>query len=335
MRPSRLFKTGALLLALAVVRAGGQVCIPTPAGPEDLAAHPDDPARFIVSCDPRREAHGTGVLVQVDLAAGTVTALERVDGTNLPAFRPHGISVVRGEDGATRVYVISHEAPRSQAVLRYAWEGAQLILEERILAPAYLRSPNDLLALPDGTLFVANDYGPGKGSFLWRNLRGARNCNVARRGPDGAWTNFATRLRMANSLATDGRELFVSTTRGGEILAYPLAGGAPRVVARKLGSLDNLSWSSDRQLLVARHPSNWRFYLHALGWRRTAPSEVWRIDPAAARPPARIFADNGERISAVSVAVEAPGPVLMLGQIFGDHLLVVTNQVPTTRAPAK
>lgn len=267
-------------------------------------------------------------------------------------FHPHGISLVRPDDPsdneATRLYVVQHHSEEDGTVSADAPPSARhtievfrvaedLVWEERLEAPEvpFLRKPNDLVALPDGRIYVTNPpLADEMVKAAWRGVEKA----VVWRDRQGKWHASGHELRMAypNGIAVDRRRerLFVADTVKKHVRVFRLApDGSPAIELAPIpvgSGVDNLSWSEDgTTVYVASHPSLSRFLRHQRDVQevepdrrvRPSPSEVFAIRLGGSAPRVeRIFADPGHRISAASVAVEVDEH-LYLGQVFEQGVL--------------
>jgi sugar lactone lactonase YvrE len=152
-------------------------------------------------------------------------------------------------------------------------------------------------------------------------ILGLRRSTVVYYDGLGSWSTAAERLAMANSVAIDGEMVYVSATRANQVYAYRASEDGRLLDRRRLARVrgpDNLILD-DKTLLVAAHLNTLAFMRHARDPAKRSPSTVYALQlPSGARE--TVFADDGSRISAASVAVLYQG-MLYLGQIFEDFLL--------------
>lgn len=317
-------------------------------GPEDLEVDtrvPSAPRLLISSQDRRPEPLPQGAIFS--LAAGDdrprrLPLLGR-DGCS---FHPHGISLVVG-DGTSYLYVINHhdaadirptagclagagDVAKVSSVEVFRVESDALHFLTRLADPEKVTNPNDLVALPDGTVWVTNPADSRLGQvwegFLGRN-HGSRlvsfDCSQSpgRPGCLGTWTAGPQFGAYLNGIAerNGGAELFVASTAENRIYQLDSATGALRVLAEVAGP-DNLSWESDRRdrLLVAGHPDLRKFLQHRASARTPSPSQITEIDLATGGE--QVYGDDGGRISTASVAVRLRDSWL-LGQVFEPFVL--------------
>ncbi len=329
-------------------------------GPEDLVADPVHHGWLLVSSQDRRtkpKPPGAIWWVPVD-PAKRARALALL-GRDKCSFHPHGIDVVKDRQGRWLLYVINHHdasdrSPRRgcfpAATLDGAGSGPVTSIEvfevearrlrflQRLADPAVLTHANDLVALPDGDLWVT-DPPRGKLATLLdaTGLRPSSKIDhfdcVARSDGRcrGTWKTAPIvaaggehpKIPEANGIAyracpaapagsTRGacRDLlYVSAGAGGAIQPFEVtAEGWLRplpVIPLPCGTNpDNLTWEDDKHnaILAAAHPDLRRFVQHSLSPEVPSPSEVVRV-PLDGSCPVRIFRDEGGLISAASVAL--------------------------------
>lgn len=285
-------------------------------GPEDIVV---DGARLLVACGDHR--HGEyGEIWQVDPATGAAAVLPRVGEPDRFAFHPHGIDLV-----GDVLYVVNHDSDALHGIAVYRVTESELRFE-RVLRDDVLTSPNDVAAMPDGSLYVTNDYGRGaQQSGRW--LSGAGASTVAHYSPANGWRVAASDLQFANgiAIAPDGQVL-VAQTRGHDLLAFDRAPDGALINRRQvtvgLWGADNLSITPDGDVLVTGNTRPLSMALHRAASVWASPVSIWRVTVG---PPARrtvVFEDDGLAISGATVAVELGGR-LYIGQAFGSYVYVV------------
>lgn len=295
-------------------------------GPEDIELDLSGPAaRLIVSAVERRKAAQGAIFaipVGQDGALGAPRALEVVGRDDTP-FVPHGISLV-GE-AKPRLYVINHIARDRHAVEVFRLDGERLAFVDRLTSPL-LTTPNDLVTLADGQIYVTNT-GRTSGIAGALALLLVRRLGSVVHHKDGRWTEVATGIAFANgiALAPDGGALYVAGTRDKALYVFRrdprtgTLGAESRTIVIGSG-VDNLTWTDGNTLVLAAHPSLFPFVLHASGVRQRSPSEVYRVDVSGARAPELVFADDGTRVSAASTAILWRDRLYM-GQVFSPGVI--------------
>lgn len=305
-------------------------------GPEDFAL--DDVTyggrrpRLIVSSqerrstDPNGEFLEPGFIYSVPLSRnGEFETPERMSFVNRDdyPFHPHGLSLVEGPEGL-ELYVINHALKQSHSIEVFRVRRDELVFVRR-LRSKLLVSPNDLVALPDGMLYISNDrLGAGVSAALCDYF--AFGCgNVVHYSPaENLWRVAATDISFANGVEVRGDRLYVAGTMDQGIHVYQRDAFTGRVGAKTafydIGSgVDNLIWENDNQVLVAAHPDIFAFLDHVGDADNHSPSEVYRVDALTGRSQ-RIFADDGRLIDASATALMYAGR-LFVTQVFDPELV--------------
>ncbi|MDX1996135.1 MAG: hypothetical protein SF066_00335 [Thermoanaerobaculia bacterium] len=322
-------------------------------GPEDLELETRDSgtARLLISSQDRRpDPLPQGAIYGLGASDDRPRRLPLV-GRDGCSFHPHGMSLVV-HDGKSYLYVINHhdeadtrpgagclagakDLAKVSSVEVFQVEQEALRFLTRLADPEKLTNPNDLVALPDGTVWVTN---PADGFAAVREGLFRRNvdsrlvhftCTLppAKPGCPGKWEEgprFGTYLNGIGE-RNEGQELFVASTAEGRIYRLETASAraesssGPEVLAEVAGP-DNLSWAdaTRTRLLVAGHPSLRSFLQHKASARAPSPSQVTELDLASGSKP--VFEDDGGQISAASVAVRV-GDSWFFGQVFEPFVL--------------
>ncbi len=305
-------------------------------GPEDFVL--DDVTyggrrpRLIVSSqerrrtDPNGEFLEPGTIYAVPLSRNgefeTPEAFTFVNRDDYP-FHPHGFDLVESTEGLL-LYVINHALQQSHSIEVYGVRRDELVFLRR-LRSTLLVSPNDLLALPDGTLYISNDR-------LQTGLSGALcdyfafGCgNVVHYSPaENLWRVAAADISFANGVEASEDRLFVAGTMDMGIHVYQRDAFTGRVGAKtafyEIGSgVDNLIWEDETRLLVAAHPDIFAFLDHVEDENKHSPSEVYRVEAFTGRSQ-RIFADDGKLIDASATALMYAGR-LFVSQVFDPEIV--------------
>jgi arylesterase/paraoxonase len=301
-------------------------------GPEDIevdtsAAGP----RLIVSSLERRTAKAEGAIFAVPLPEGGPIQPFEIVGRDNVRFSPHGISLVYSE--GWRLYVINHVSPCCHVIEIFEVKGSQLIFVDR-LASTLLRSPNDLVALADGQIYVTN-MGWTRGLLgLLGLLFAVPNGNVVHY-KDGRWTVAADGIAYANGIAINrsGDTLYVAATREKAIAVFPRNRETgtldPRVESIDIGSgVDNLSWADSNTLIAAAHPKLLALARHSRDKAHVAPSQIYSVSVRSPDGEPRVklvYEDNGCAVSAASTGIQWNG-ALYMGQIFNRGITVCRSR---------
>ena len=313
-----------LTVACATAAASDTVVYDGMLGPEDMVLdlYHGEP-RLLVSSSDRSLGAAPGEIYALSTVTGDVAALPRKGEPEGLAFNPHGLDLVGNPADGVSLYVITHWIENDiehHAVLRYSVTDDHLHFE-RLYESDLLVSPNDLSALPDGTMYVSNDSS-GAGGMLELILSLKRSTVVYYDGTE--WTVAAERIAMANGIVALPDRVYVAATRENRIYEYRRdAGGlltGKRVLARVKGP-DNMSVSG-ASLIVASHAKSIALarHLSAEGSRPLSPTNIYRIDPTTGSRTS-LFSDTGKAISAASVGVEQGR--LYIGQIMEPFVLSV------------
>lgn len=298
--------------------------VPTGSGPEDMVIDTFNGApRLLISSYERRKPADHGDIYAFDIRTGAMRVLPRTnEPENLAAFKPHGIDI-RHDRGITELYVILHD-PHNRGNRLENGVGIYRVYRNGLRMTAFLEdarclwSPNDLSVLPDGGIYLTNDYKSDLDLYL------RRKCSeIAYYDPQtGKWRIVASGLAFANGIYATPARVYVSTTLGNRILSYSRnqdgSLGEPRTVTKLKGG-DNIM-PYGRYLLVCAHFDDFAFMRHAKDAKNPSPSVVFRIDPATGDKKA-IFADSGRDISAASTALIF-GKKLYISQVFDPFILV-------------
>lgn len=314
-------------------------------GIEDLVFHP--PSRtLILSAHDRwadAEAAADAPMGLFAVPAGDLMAAERALAHRIGpapasglARRPHGVALRDFGDGDWRLAVIDHRAlqrertPDGRAgtvieTFRVAADGS--LTPGRVVEGA-LCPANDLDWIDRDRLIVTIDR-DNCGGFrrfmeLSLGLHEGRLIEVDLRG--GPPQLLAEDLGFPNGVGVRGDEVFVAFSREERLARYVRdeAGSLTELDSLPTdGGGDNLSWDSKGRLLLAIHPSVWRFGLYSLrvpGFA-AAPSRLVRIDPADDTVTTIYDDPEGELFSGATSVIEAGGHFIA-GAAFDSGLLV-------------
>lgn len=305
-------------------------------GPEDFDVDTSfRPPRLLISSqdrrdhDPNGEFVKPGVIFQLSPArelVGTPQPLPFADRDGLP-FHPHGIAfAVLG--GVPLLYVINHAMFNHHLIEVFAVKPGELKLLRRLRSPLLI-SPNDLVALPNGDLYVTNDHGSTGNGFARQVedvLARPWSSVVMYNAASSKWSVVADGIAFANGIAVSpsGDSLYVGSSRDRGIFVYkrtPSTGElSPRPDFIDLHSgADNLMWEKPGILDIAAHPSAIAFLGHMRSSENLSPSEIFRLNTES-RVAERIYSNDGKQISGSSTGLVWNG-MLIVGQVFEPFLL--------------
>ncbi len=132
-------------------------------GPEDFEYLRQEKGLVVSSLDRRAPEDTTGQLYWIDLTKPTEEQVAEPIQTNYPGhFKPHGLTFQPTADGGS-LFVISHPETGewrhtievfslTSTTGTHEWKHIQTLTDDLLI------SPNDLVALPDGGLFISNDF---------------------------------------------------------------------------------------------------------------------------------------------------------------------------------
>lgn len=346
-------------------------------GPEDLVLDEERNRLLVSSQDRRPQRWPKGAIWSVPLdPTQKAVKLPLAGRRDECSFHPRGIDLVRSCDRTPLLYVLNHHdaddrlperacfatgesraAPsgRISSVEVYVVETRRLRFLQRLADPEILTNGNDLVARPNGDVWVT-DPPAGKLAQALDSLglrarsRVVRFDCASRQGRRclGSWevrTDPSTQgheIRYANGIAfrPSGEGRACDAPDPGALF---VAGGAERKIHRFTVSAegeltvetgidlpeghqypnpDNLTWiDADRtRLLVAGHPNLRRFLQHSQASAAPSPSAVVEVPVAPENEeddvePIPVFDDAGGLVSAASVALCAEAD-LILGQVF-------------------
>ncbi len=297
--------------------------IPIGPGPEDFVLDSSQGApRFLISCHERREPSKNGDIRFYQPDTGETGILSRMDEPErLKTFKPHGIDIV-DLSGKTLLYVVLHDPYGNDERLENAVGVYQVEKNDlrmvALMEDKHLWSPNDLSVLNTGEIYLTNDVRGKLDLYLRRTAS-----EIAHFDPrSGKWSIVADGLAFANGILAEADQVFVTTTLGDQVLAYPRNPDGTLGEGRTLVELkggDNLT-RYGQYLLTTAHYDDFAFLRHAKDAKKPSPSIVMRIDPAREQKKA-IYVNPGKTISAASTALIYNGK-LYISQVFDPFILV-------------
>jgi hypothetical protein len=227
-------------------------------------------------------------------------------------LRPHGIAIHQdrlamvnrriGADGRPDPVVLSFDLSGPEARLVETWRG-----------PGFC-ALNDV-AFWQGEVLATLDRSRCPSSILGEMLVPKESGSLLLLGDTGSRV-LASGLAFANGVAVlpEGT-IAVSETRGQRVR---LSDGREFAVP---GHPDNLTVAANGRLIIGVIPSLWRFGLHLLGHRETAPARVVALDPASGVVEWLFDDPLGQLLPGITVAILADGR-LIAGAVRAPGLLV-------------
>ena len=302
-------------------------------GPEDMALNRRTQWLYVSSHN-RRHAEETGKLFALDLNQSDAELKPQPLNVQYPPhFKPHGMSGFE-QGGKQRLFVSSHPllegAAEKHTIEVFEGTGLNFTHVQTLKSPL-LDSPNDIQALPDGRIFVSNDHSAGGGAKRWwEDAMRSKTSRVSYF--DGKnWSYIGPAVAGGNGVLVNqenGKEyLYRSAFFENAVVKYEIVKTAQgttdlQEVARipvEHGP-DNLELDGQGNLLVAVHPSVFRFLMHLASAGQKSPSQIMKIN-LTSRQVDKVYANEGSEISAASTAVVL-NKRMVLSQVFEDFLLV-------------
>lgn len=304
-------------------------------GPEDFEYLPEENGLVVSSIDRRASEDTLGQLYWIDLASPPEEQTAEPIVTDYPDhFRPHGITFQQTKEGG-RLFVISHpsegEWPHTIEVFSltssagaHEWKHIQTITGELLI------SPNDLVALQDGSLFIANDFqglGGSTGLIVDVLLQRKRAPLLYYNGKEFMDLNANVISAPGITAVTEGNRefLYLSDTMNNTVQKLEIhwdAQGNPSVELVETidlnSSPDNFTVDEQGNVYVAAHHSFGLLLAHMADANTKSPTQVFKILPSDDYT--LIYANKGEEISTGSVGAIV-GDRLFIGQIFDDGIL--------------
>jgi hypothetical protein len=304
-------------------------------GPEDFEYLPEANGLVVSSLDRRAPEETPGGLYWIDLTKPPEEQVAEPILTDYPGhFKPHGLTFQPTEEGG-RLFVISHpetgEWPHTIEIFSLtssdgtrAWEHVQTLTGELLI------SPNDLVALPDGSLFISNDFqdlGGVPGLVVDTLLQRQRAPLVYYDGSEFTDLDANVLSSAGITAANEGDREFLYRdimNKGVEKLEVHWdQPGGPRVelvetIHLDTAGADNFTVDEEGVVYVATHYSFGLLTDHADDENALSPTQIFKILPNGEAT--LIYANKGDEFSAGSVGTVVDNR-LLIGQIFNDGIL--------------
>jgi len=319
--------------------------------PEDLELTPD--GKFLVVSQFVNGPGGAGIAglmlfdsVKRTFTRLTATADPRKDWGDpacpgplaADALRPHGISLLRRNNGATQLYVVNHGGRESIEMFELKQSGGtwDLIWHGCVVSKEAF---NDVAAQPDGGFVATHPTalqpvaqqggapgGQGKGAPAFDLFSGQPTGYVSRWiSGKGEAELPGTRAGYPNGVlvSSDGRTVYFNAWTAKEVHKYDLKDGKETGIVKLDFMPDNISWTSKRSMLAAG----------VKGARGNCPASsdtpciqafgVAELDPA--KMSAKTIFDSegkGALIPGVSEALQV-GKSIYIGAFQGDRIVKI------------
>lgn len=305
-------------------------------GPEDFTYSRTHNLLFISSHDRRDMFNATGALFVLSPDSGK---LRKLDGNYPPYFRPHGISIFENCESpdTVTIFVISHrfKTPLPHAIEKFTYTiSTGLLTHLQTLESELLVSPNDLIALNCDEILVSNDnFTPNHLLGLVSGALKIRNSDLIHF--DGQnWRSLNLKACFGNGLiirkdpSTHREYLIRSSAADYSLLTYEItrSSDGKLLSVEGLVSEEKLPFSPDNieedihtgDLIITGHPSTELFLSHAIFRHRAPSAAVLYSSPGNYTT---IYYDDGNQLSASSVATRSNDKTLFIGQVFDPFIL--------------
>jgi arylesterase/paraoxonase len=306
--------------------------IPSVPGPEDIVIDHASGTAFVAATDRRSLMAGKNIrggIYTMDLnLAREQRQLLPVTASIPEDFRPLGLSLYRGADGARRLFVVNQPAAQAQRVEIFDIAADNMLTHVKSVSDPLLVSLNDVQAVGPDSFYVTNDH-----ITLDRTRNMLGDILLLRRGNVAYYDGNSVRI-VAGPLAfpdginisPDGSRVYVGEITGMALHVYTRNAETGDLTASdftRLGTaLDNIDVQPDGALLIAASPKMLRVLKHVEDPAELSPSQIVRIEPKAegGGRAGTIYLNLGEQVSAASVAAGYKDEML-IGSIFGDRIL--------------
>lgn len=226
-----------------------------------------------------------------------------------PGFKPLGMSLVK-KDTEELLYVISRplKEEENHRIEVFKIQDKKLEYIKQITDPSII-SPNELVALPSGEIFVSNDKSSrSESSMLIDAIFGLKRSRIAYF--DGkSWTLLENAVGGGNGIhylkEKDEEFLFRTAMFDKKLYKYKIIRIDGKLKLKELqeyelgGAGDNITETEDKSLLFTSHPSFSEFLSHKKSKENISPSVVHILRPGSQKPEI-LYANSGKEISAAS-----------------------------------
>ncbi len=293
-------------------------------GTEDIEVDPDLGVAFVSAADRRAPGNPPSNGVYAISLDGS-DAVRRVSPEGFADFHPHGISLWRGLDGGTRLFVINHPKSGEQIVEIFQVAADASLTHLKSVSFPEMYSPNDVVAVGPEAFYATNDrrYRGGPMAlaelYLGLPLTGVVYWDGAQ-GRDAAGG-----LMYANGInkALDGSKIYVAEFLDQVVQVYgrDRSSGAlshERSLPVDTGP-DNLVVARDGAVWIGGHPKALEFQAHAADPAHVSPSHVVRLDPETGASETVFTSLKGELNASATGAVW--DDELFVGAVFDGHVM--------------
>jgi hypothetical protein len=302
-------------------------------GPEDFEFLEQENIIIAASLD-RRKLNITGKLYMIDLSKPSHKQKAISISSNYPAnFYPLGITSQR-VNNKVFLYVISKgKSKRTNSIEKFEFSKQDSLVKcnhiQTLIDNEKLISPNDLVALPDGKLFIANDFeklGGNLSMFIDIVFKRKRAPIIYYDKEKFHETNikntFTSGISYINNVNCE--YIFCSDFFNKSIQRFSLNWNNSNLPVLQLDTTinlnsgpDNLTIDSKQNLYVAAHPSLRLMLKHEKDSSFISPTQIFKINSKA--EVSLLYSDDGNDISTGTVAAFIKNR-LYIGQLCEDFV---------------
>lgn len=268
-----------------------------------------------------------GTIAKLDLNTG-LFSIEPALASQPEPFQPHGISLFTAPDGTQTLFVINHAFGAGEFIEVFEKTAEQDLFEhlESLTSPLLIE-PNDLVAVGNRQLYVANDSGASNGLESMAEMVFAAGLSPL------TYYNGSTFEIVVDDLKSSGginvnlktSKLYVGETMGEAIRVFDLNDdrslGQEKDTIPLSSGVDNLDLDVDGNIWIANHINTVSLVRHFADATFPAPTQVQRISFNADQPRIdTIYEQDGSAHPAGSVAVRYDDTFL-IGSITEKQIL--------------
>lgn len=297
-------------------------------GAEDIAINKID-SFAIISSTARKSFPKTeqeiGGLYFLDLKNKNYDPIHLTGNFERP-FAPHGISIFR-KDSINIIAAINHTI-EGEFIELFELIGSKLT-HKKTLEHELIYSPNDIVLLDENRFYFTNDHKYKDGiKRLAEDYLGLAMSNVIYF--DGMnFVEVANKIVYANGINLDSKRdlVFVASVRGFLVKVYQKNEDNSLTFVENIycnTGVDNIEFDSKNNLWIGAHPSLLHFNFYANGNKKTAPSEIIKINyiEKGNYLIEQVYMGKGNAMSGSTVA--APfGDLIFTGNVMDEHFLIL------------
>lgn len=267
--------------------------------------------------------YGTVMLLDLNLAEPAPRAAMAFDPRD---FRPHGLSLLRQPGQPLRLFAISHPAERRHVVEIAEQDANGSFFPKATIEDPKFTHPNAIVAVGPSQFYLVNDH-PVQTEWQARTSALLRSGNASLLYHDGNKAEVLVddlAYPAGLAMSPDGKHLYVGEALAKGLRIYRVVSPGKLELERtvELGTApDNLNVDADGVVWIAAHPKLLRFVGHSRDASKRAPTQVLRYDPGNDAGAEEIYADDGSRIAAGTVAARWRDQFL-IGALLDKKVLI-------------